>query len=169
MNFRLYLQQALNNSVGPAIVQDFVKFDWTFCHTKQTKHSWGPLTSNLLLIGMEGNVTPCHYDEQQNFFAQLQGFKRCILFPPGQFECLYPHPVHHPHDRQSMVSKIIKYSFHFDNFAMFYLVFLYFFLNWIIYLLYSASYKSALGWVTYVLLQIESLWNGQTSAILCAY
>ncbi|KAK5640654.1 hypothetical protein RI129_011465 [Pyrocoelia pectoralis] len=100
---RLYLQQGLNNTVGTAIVHDFLNFDWNFCTSKQSKHNWGPLTSNLLLIGMEGNVTPCHYDEQQNLFAQVRGFKRCILFPPDQFECLYPHPVHHPHDRQSMV------------------------------------------------------------------
>uniref|UniRef100_A0A1Y1LYJ2 JmjC domain-containing protein n=1 Tax=Photinus pyralis TaxID=7054 RepID=A0A1Y1LYJ2_PHOPY len=100
---RLYLQQGLNNTVGPAIVHDFLNFDWNFCTGKQSKHNWGSLTSNLMLIGMEGNVTPCHYDEQENLFAQVHGFKRCILFPPDQFECLYPHPVHHPHDRQSMV------------------------------------------------------------------
>lgn len=92
--------------MGPAIVQDFLNFDWNFCNGKQAKHNWGHLTSNLLLISMEGNVTPCHYDEQQNLFAQLQGYKRCILFPPDQFECLYPHPVYHPHDRQSMVSVV---------------------------------------------------------------
>jgi len=100
---RMYLQQALNNTVGPAIVQDFLNFHWDWINSKQRMHSWGPLTSNLLLIAMEGNVTPCHYDEQQNFFAEVRGYKRCILFPPEQFECLYPHPVYHPHDRQSQV------------------------------------------------------------------
>lgn len=105
--YRLYLQQGLNNTVGPVIVHDFLKFDWDFCTGKQNKHGWGPLTSNLLLIGLEGNVTPCHYDEQQNLFAQVHGFKRCILFSPDQFECLYPHPVHHPHDRQSMVKVVL--------------------------------------------------------------
>jgi len=50
-----------------------------------------------------GDVTPCHYDEQENFYAQIGGYKRVILFPPEQFECLYPHPVHHPHDRQTQV------------------------------------------------------------------
>lgn len=104
---RLYLQQGLNNTVGIAIVEDFLSFDWEFCMNKQVKHNWGPLTSNLLLIGMEGNVTPCHYDEQQNFFAQVYGYKRCILFPPDNFECLYPYPVYHPHDRQSMVGILI--------------------------------------------------------------
>lgn len=104
LHLRLYLQQGLNNTVGPEIVKDFLTFDWEFCNSKQSRHNWGPITYNLLLIAMEGNVTPCHYDEQQNLFAQIYGYKRCILFPPSQFECLYPYPVYHPHDRQSMVS-----------------------------------------------------------------
>ncbi len=49
-------------------------------------------------------MTPAHYDEQENFFCQVRGFKRVILFPPSQFNCLYPFPIHHPHDRQSQVS-----------------------------------------------------------------
>ncbi|KAJ8973765.1 hypothetical protein NQ317_017567 [Molorchus minor] len=64
---RLYLQQILNSTVGPAIVEDYMKFDWHYVAEKKTKHNWGELTSNLLFIGMEGNVTPCHYDEQENF------------------------------------------------------------------------------------------------------
>lgn len=56
-------------------------------------------------IADAGDVTPCHYDEQENFYAQIGGYKRVILFPPEQFECLYPHPVHHPHDRQTQVGK----------------------------------------------------------------
>lgn len=58
---------------------------------------------NIVFSVCVGNVTPAHYDEQQNFFAQIKGYKRCILFPPDQFECLYPYPVHHPCDRQSQV------------------------------------------------------------------
>ncbi|MGH0117297.1 UNVERIFIED_CONTAM: hypothetical protein FKN15_013820 [Acipenser sinensis] len=100
---RLYLQQTLNDTVGQKIVVDFLGFNWNWINKQQAKRNWGPLTSNLLLIGMEGNVTPAHYDEQQNFFAQIKGYKRCILFPPDQFECLYPFPVHHPCDRQSQV------------------------------------------------------------------
>ncbi|CAH1169652.1 unnamed protein product [Phaedon cochleariae] len=100
---RIYLQQPLNSTVGPSIVEDYMKFDWPFVTSKKTKHNWGELTSNVLFISMEGNVTPCHYDEQQNLFAQIHGYKRCILFSPDQFEYLYPHPVYHPHDRQSMV------------------------------------------------------------------
>ncbi|XP_014247507.1 hypoxia-inducible factor 1-alpha inhibitor-like [Cimex lectularius] len=100
---RFYLQQILNNTVGPGIVHDFLKFRWDWIRGIQKKMRWGELTSNLLLIGMEGNVTPCHYDEQENIFAQVRGFKRFILFPPEQFACFYPHPVYHPHDRQSQV------------------------------------------------------------------
>uniref|UniRef100_UPI00358F8F23 hypoxia-inducible factor 1-alpha inhibitor isoform X2 n=2 Tax=Myxine glutinosa TaxID=7769 RepID=UPI00358F8F23 len=99
----LYLQQPLNDTVGRNIVLDYLKFNWTWANQQQRRCCWDPLTSNLLLIGMEGNVTPCHYDEQQNFFAQVKGRKRCILFPPEQFDCLYPYPIHHPCDRQSQV------------------------------------------------------------------
>lgn len=113
---RLYIQQPLNNTVGVAIVEDFLNFNWSWANEKQKIGKWGPLTSNLLLIGMESNVTPCHYDEQQNFFAQCYGYKRCILFPPDQFKCFYPYPVFHPHDRQSQVGKYLEkgalYQFH---------------------------------------------------------
>ena len=57
-----------------------------------------------------GNITPAHYDEQENFFAQIQGYKRFILFHPDQFENLYPYPVHHPHDRQSQVKNSCFYN-----------------------------------------------------------
>ena len=43
-------------------------------------------------------------DEQQNFFTQIQGRKRCILAPPSHFGCFYPFPVGHPADRQSQVA-----------------------------------------------------------------
>ncbi|KAK8719971.1 hypothetical protein OTU49_013655, partial [Cherax quadricarinatus] len=100
---RAYLQQGLNNTVGQGIVMDFLQFNWQWLNVQQKRHNWGPLTSNLLLVGMEGNVTPVHYDEQQNFFCQLVGYKRCILFAPEHYEHLYPYPVYHPHDRQSQV------------------------------------------------------------------
>ncbi|KAE8740905.1 hypothetical protein FOCC_FOCC013573 [Frankliniella occidentalis] len=100
---RLYLQQALSSTSGAGVVQDFIRFRWDWVTAKQKLHNWGKLTYNLLLVGLEGNVTPCHYDEQENLFAQIHGHKRCILFPPEQFGCLYPHPVWHPHDRQSQV------------------------------------------------------------------
>lgn len=100
---KIYLQQTLNDSVGTSIVQDFIRFKWDWCTKYQRMCRWGSLTSNLLLVGMEGNVTPTHYDEQENFFAQISGYKHCVLFPPDQFQGLYPYPVSHPCDRQSQV------------------------------------------------------------------
>lgn len=50
----MYLQQGLNNTVGQAIVMDFLQFNWQWLNMQQTKNKWGPLTSNLLLVGMEG-------------------------------------------------------------------------------------------------------------------
>ena len=57
----------------------------------------------LISAFLLGNITPVHYDEQENLFTQLSGYKRFILFSPDQFENLYPHPVAHPCDRQSQV------------------------------------------------------------------
>lgn len=100
---KVYLQQALNEGVGKRIVADFLGFNWSWVTEQQKKNKFGALTSNLLLIGMEGNVTPAHYDEQENFFAQIRGYKRFILFHPDQFKCMYPYPTYHPCDRQSQV------------------------------------------------------------------
>ena len=52
--FRVYLQQTLNDTVGKKIVVDFLGFNWNWINRQQAKRSWGQLTSNLLLIGMEG-------------------------------------------------------------------------------------------------------------------
>jgi len=101
---RLYFQQVLTGSVGPKIYDDFRQFRWDWLANQKEKFGWEELTSNLLLIGQPGNVTPAHYDEQQNLFAQVHGCKRVLLFHPKFFQCLYPYPFHHPCDRQSQVS-----------------------------------------------------------------
>ncbi|KAF2361559.1 JmjC domain [Trinorchestia longiramus] len=100
---RLYLQQSLSSNIGPKVAADFVSFNWLWLRKLMKIVHWGPLTSNLLLIAMQGNVTPVHYDEQQNLFCQLVGHKKVILFSPDHHNRLYPHPVYHPHDRQSQV------------------------------------------------------------------
>ncbi|CAL1542228.1 unnamed protein product [Lymnaea stagnalis] len=113
----IYLQQSLNDTVGKRIVMDFTNFNWGWANETQKRNRWGPLTSNLLLVGMEGVITPAHYDEQENLFAQIQGYKRFLLFDPNQFDCLYPYPIYHPHDRQSQVDFDAPDLKRFPNFA----------------------------------------------------
>jgi len=54
---RIYLQQGLNDTVGPQIVRDFLQFNWKWVTGQQVRNNWGPLTSNLLLISEEGVVS----------------------------------------------------------------------------------------------------------------
>jgi hypoxia-inducible factor 1-alpha inhibitor (HIF hydroxylase) len=101
--YKYYLQQSLNGTVSKEIIEDFTGFNWKWVLEEAKKAKWGTLTSNLLLIGEPANITPVHYDEQENFFAQVDGHKRCLLFSPEMLKCLYPFPVWHPCDRQCMV------------------------------------------------------------------
>eukprot|EP01080_Neovahlkampfia_damariscottae_P012283 gene12283-5866_t len=48
-------------------------------------------------------ITHAHYDPTANFYVQLYGKKKFILFPPEQYKNLYLHPFAHPKDRQSEV------------------------------------------------------------------
>ena len=48
--------------------------------------------------------TPCHFDGAHNFFCQLEGSKRFLLFAPSQGYRLYPYPVGHPMDNFAMAS-----------------------------------------------------------------
>lgn len=102
---RLYMQQLLNEKIlkSSQLVNDILTFNWSWIRRQQKQNNWGPLTANLLMISTQGNVTPAHFDNQQNIFAQIYGYKRFILFPPEDYDKLYPHPVWHPHDRQSQV------------------------------------------------------------------
>ncbi|UYV79671.1 HIF1AN [Cordylochernes scorpioides] len=101
---RLYLQNSLySEGVNAKMLKDFQSINWGWFVQQKCLHGWGPLTSNLLLVSHPGCLTPAHYDEQNNIFAQLHGYKRFLLFPPMMMKCLYPYPIYHPHDRQSQV------------------------------------------------------------------
>eukprot|EP00043_Microstomoeca_roanoka_P012491 m.120971 g.120971 ORF g.120971 m.120971 type:complete len:256 (-) comp15511_c0_seq1:534-1301(-) len=99
----LYLQQGLNDTVGPRIVKDFIGFNWQWLSSVVKALNWGQLTTNMLFVSMPHLVTPCHYDEQENLFAQVKGYKRIILFHPEHYRNLYPYRYDHPCDRQSQV------------------------------------------------------------------
>ena len=47
-------------------------------------------------LSPSGTVTPTHYDVSHNFFVQLHGRKRVLLFPPQSWQQLYLQPVLHP-------------------------------------------------------------------------
>ena len=100
-----YLQTSLVDGVGDEMLADFRAFDWPWLLEWQRRLGWEELTSNLLLVGERGNATPAHYDEQQNLFAQLSGRKRCVLFSPADYRCLYPYPLNHPMDRQTQARR----------------------------------------------------------------
>ena len=71
----LYYQDALTDTVGSCIKHDFMHFNWRWVNDRKKRYNWGQLTSNLLLISQPFNRTPCHYDEQHNFFCQVSGWE----------------------------------------------------------------------------------------------
>ncbi len=48
------------------------------------------IAATNLWFGGAGNVTPLHFDRDNNFFAQLAGRKQMTLFDPSHFLDLYP-------------------------------------------------------------------------------
>ncbi|GAA3214916.1 cupin-like domain-containing protein [Dactylosporangium siamense] len=46
-----------------------------------------------LWMAAPGTVTPLHYDDTHNLFAQVSGSKTFYLFPPENLEALYPGPL----------------------------------------------------------------------------
>lgn len=102
----LYLQTELREQAGAQIISDYKRcnMDYLRLLLEATGKNTGQATTNVLFIGQKGTVTPCHYDENFNFFTQLRGRKRFILFSPSQFNCLYPYPYAHSADRQSQVN-----------------------------------------------------------------
>jgi len=62
-----------------------------------------PMSAIHLFVGSRATCYHCHYDLNPNLHFQLSGRKRFIIFPPEDWPCLYPYPVHHDLDRRSQV------------------------------------------------------------------
>eukprot|EP00940_MAST-03C_sp_MAST-3C-sp2_P001074 g1074.t1 len=54
-------------------------------------------------IGSAGATTPCHHDEMHNFFLQVYGRKRFVLFPPSAWRELRLFPKYHQMHRNVRV------------------------------------------------------------------
>jgi len=54
-------------------------------------------------LGVPEITTPVHYDLPHNFYVQLYGRKRFLLFAPDQWKYLYLYPRIHPSSRMSQV------------------------------------------------------------------
>lgn len=52
--------------MGAQILKDFITFDWDFVTKMAKTNKWGELTTNMMLIGERGVVTPLHYGKQSS-------------------------------------------------------------------------------------------------------
>lgn len=99
-----FMQQCLVAEMGKTILQEYSKFPVETVVTFRAIGGWQELTHNLLLCTKRDYITPAHFDEQENMFAQLKGTTRVRLFSPMNWSRLYPFPAGHPCDRQSQVN-----------------------------------------------------------------
>lgn len=66
-------------------------------------------------LSPKGSVTPTHYDISHNFFVQLQGRKRVLLFPPQSWQQLYLYPALHPGALSAQVLVLLLPYMHLYN------------------------------------------------------
>lgn len=92
---------SFGSACGKQVGADIANFRWSWL-----KEMMGGRNAQMcqLFCGVVGGFSPCHYDPQDNLFAQVRGYKRVLLFHPRHWPRLYPWPVHHPQDRQSRVN-----------------------------------------------------------------
>ncbi len=54
-------------------------------------------------MGCRDTTSAAHFDIVDNFYVQLYGRKRFVLFPPMYHRSFYIYPRSHPNSRQSQV------------------------------------------------------------------
>lgn len=57
----------------------------------------------IIHVGEAGVAAQIHHDRNRNFFGQITGTKRVLLFEPASHFNLYVYPITHPSRRQSQV------------------------------------------------------------------
>jgi hypoxia-inducible factor 1-alpha inhibitor (HIF hydroxylase) len=63
--------------MGPAMMDEYMKFSLNAAVQFKLAGRWDAFSTNLLLVGPAGAITPAHFDEQENLFAQLNGQLTC--------------------------------------------------------------------------------------------
>ena len=66
--------------LGDALLRDLRKIEWPWLHRVREAAGWGRFDLAQLWAGRCGGVTPLHYDEKENFLAQICGRKHVLLF-----------------------------------------------------------------------------------------
>ena len=79
------------------------RIDWKWLANALETAESGGIHSCTLWAGYGGGATPMHFDALSNFFTQLVGRKRVLLFPPSQSWNIYPHACDHVKDTYSQV------------------------------------------------------------------
>ena len=64
--------------------------------------SLGPWSVSNLYVGPGDTLAPCHWDSTDNFFLQLHGCKRVLMFAPNE-SGLRPFPNGHPYASRAQV------------------------------------------------------------------
>ncbi|EOD24962.1 hypothetical protein EMIHUDRAFT_443728 [Emiliania huxleyi CCMP1516] len=67
---------------------------------------FGPWQRCQLFVGgasAAGARSILHFDQYDNLFVQISGWKRFRVYDPQQTRCLYPFPIHHPLDTRAQV------------------------------------------------------------------
>jgi len=65
---------------------------------------WRKVLELNMWSGTDNVTTPLHYDVTHNFYVQVKGRKRFVLFPPSDWRKLYLYPRIHPSTRMSQVA-----------------------------------------------------------------
>ena len=73
-----YLQEGLCGH--PEMAEDFKSWDWKWLLDVVASCGWGAPDMSSIFVGMEGNSTPIHFDDQENIFCQVQGDKEVFLY-----------------------------------------------------------------------------------------
>lgn len=98
-------EPCMTDDLGQATKEDFRScVDWAWCKNLLLVQGFGAVSGCELQCSTKNALMPTRYDEWDSLFVQITGRRRVLLVDPSQaFDGLYPYPVAHPYDQQSMV------------------------------------------------------------------